>query len=126
MAFSPDGKILASGSGDGTIKFWDAKKLETQARYLGEVNQQGGAYSIAFLPKSCSQSQILASAGESGIIELWDVKTRQRIKTLRGHSEEAGFFSRVWSVGFSPDCETLATVAITQRPSSGIGKKESK
>ncbi|NET17483.1 MAG: WD40 repeat domain-containing protein, partial [Okeania sp. SIO1H6] len=109
MAFSPDGKILASSSRDGTIKFWDAKKLETQARYLGEVNHQGGADSIAFLPKSCSQSQILASAGESGIIELWDAETRQRIKILPGHSEETGPFSRVWSVAFSPDCETLAS-----------------
>ncbi len=109
MAFSPDGKILASSSRDGTIKFWDAKKLETQARYLGEVNHQGGADSIAFIPKSCSQSQILASAGESGIIELWDAETRQGIKTLPGHSEETIPFSRVWSVAFSPDCETLAS-----------------
>ena len=94
VAYSPDGTMLVSGAGDGTVKLWDMAKKENIATFEGHTDR--GVSSVAFSPGGTT----LASGGGDGI-KLWDVSTRRNIATL----EE----QEVSSVTFSPDGTMLAS-----------------
>ena len=99
VAFSPDSKTLATGSGgnDGKpfeVRLWDAssgKLLRIFGRHKGQIP------SVAFSPTG----KLLASASYDGTIKLWSVQTGRLITTWRSG---AGRFA----VAFSPDGQTLA------------------
>lgn len=98
VAFQPatDQPILASGSADYTIKFWDWPSgtcLQTLPGHTSWV------WSIAFSP----DGQQLASASYDHTVKLWDVSTGECLQTLRGH------ISPVVSVAFSPCGQFLAS-----------------
>ena len=97
IAFSPDGKTLASGSHDNTIVLWD---VETR-KPVGQLTGSSVAItSIAFSP----DGKTLASVGYDKTIILWDVASRLPIgQPLLGHSNV------VSSVAFSPDGKILAS-----------------
>ena len=95
VAFSPDGKTLATGSEYGAVKLWDAT-TKTNIATLGATE---GVSSVAFSPDGAT----LATGSWNGVVKLWDATTKTSIATLEGHRE-----TRI-VVAFSPDGATLAT-----------------
>ena len=96
VAFSPNSKILASGSRDNTIKLWD---VTTGIEKMSLVGHSSEVTSVMFSP----DGKTLASGSNDKTIKLWDVKTGIEKMSLVGHSSE------VTSVMFSPDGKTLAS-----------------
>ncbi len=98
VAFSPDGKTLASASGDSTVKLWDVSTRQE----LATLNEhKDSVHSVAFSP----DGKTLASASGDSTVKLWDVSTRQELATLNEHKDS------VHSVAFSPDGKTLASAS---------------
>jgi uncharacterized delta-60 repeat protein len=96
VAFSLDGKILASGSADASIILWDVASHNQVATLKGHSSY---VRSVTFSP----DGKILASGSFDGSIILWDVASHNQLAVLKGHS------SSVNSVAFSPDGKTLAS-----------------
>src|SRR5262249_12712850 len=104
VAFSPDGRRLATASWDRTAKVWDfdpQRAGDVIIPLVSLTGHQDRVHSVAFSP----DSQRLASAGEDNTVRVWDVATGHEINVVRGHT---GF---VWCVAYSPNGESLASAS---------------
>jgi WD40 repeat protein len=100
VTFSPDGRTLASGSSDKSIRLWDA----STGKPVGEPlrGHESAVFSVTFSP----DGRTLASASMDKAIRLWDASTGKPAgEPLRGHEDH------VTSVTFSPDGRTLASAS---------------
>ncbi|MBA3321854.1 MAG: caspase family protein [Pyrinomonadaceae bacterium] len=102
VAYSPDGKMLASACLDGTVKLWNISTGMQVRSFKGHADHTViftlSDYSVAFSP----DSKMLASASIGEAVNLWDVSTGTQLHTLKG--DDGGTLS----IGFSPDGKTLA------------------
>lgn len=96
VAFSPDGKLLASASADQSILVWDVesgKKLRSLSGHSKAVN------GVAFSP----DGKTLVSGSEDTSARLWEVESGKELKIFSGHGKAVN------AVAFAPDGKTVAT-----------------
>ncbi len=121
IAFSPDGKLLATGGYDQVIGIWDARTYQ----HLKDLRGHGGAiFSLAFSPASDK----IVSSSRDNTARVWDTSDYHLLHVLRGHSQavDAAFFCdegttvvscgdltvRFWDLG---QVESIRTIRREQR-----------
>jgi WD40 repeat protein/serine/threonine protein kinase len=97
LAFAPDGRTLAAGDKDGTLRLWDVLQKRQVASRRGHTGRCG----VVFSP----DGRRLVTSGGDGTVKFWDIAPLQEVSTLAGHEAPIG------SLAFSPDGNTLATGA---------------
>lgn len=96
LAFSPNGRLLAIGSGNRDISLWD---LDGNKKVASLSGHKGAVQSLAFSP----DGKVLASGSWDRTIKLWNIATDNEIATLVDNSEG------VLSITLSPDGNFLAS-----------------
>lgn len=96
IAFSPDGKLLATGDVNGEIHVW---KIAVGQPILCCKGHAGWVHGITFSP----DGKMLCSASSDQTVKLWDVADGSCLSTLTGHHQ------RVRAIAFSPDGKLIAS-----------------
>jgi WD40 repeat protein len=100
VAFSPDGKYLATSGPVGTageVRIWE---IETSKEIGSWKGHPKFVSHLAFSP----DGQMVASGGQDGAVVIWHVATRQVLRALTGHTDELRLLA------WSPDSKTLLSL----------------
>ncbi|MHC5939398.1 WD40 repeat domain-containing protein [Nostoc sp.] len=108
VAFSPDGKRLASTGDSNIIRLWDREGNKWKENIIFNIIKEEGKdkiTSVSFSP----DGQKLATAGTDGIILIWDLKNAKLVKNKGVENKIPTNQNKVWEVAFSQDGKKLAS-----------------
>ena len=103
VAFSPDGKMLATGTFTGKIKLWTTGGRPIGVPLPGRTGINNDVTALDFSP----DGKLLATASSQGVVRLWDVAAHRQTGTPMAATPSRG--GVLASVAFSPDGKLLAT-----------------